>query len=277
MRFGLSIALTDQSIRPDAVARLAEAAGFESLFVTEHTHVPSAPQHGSAALPEAYRRTLDPLVALTAAAAASTSLRLGTSVMLAAQHEPLVTAKAVASLDLLSGGRVELGVGGGWLEQELRNHGVDPARRFARLREHVEAMRVLWREEVASFDGEHVRFDRVWSWPKPLQAGGPPVLIGGDGPRVLERVLAYGDGWLPRAPAGLDALLPRVAELGRLAEQAGRPRPSVTLYNAPTAPASVARCRDAGIERGLIRLPSAGADEVEAAIEQAAAALARGG
>lgn len=275
MRFGLCIALTDRSIRPDAMARLAEDAGFESLFVTEHTHVPSAPQHGGGALPDAYRRTLDPLIALTAAASVTQSLRLGTSVLLAAQREPLVTAKAIASLDLLSGGRVELGVGGGWLEQELRDHGVDPARRFARLREHVAAMRELWREEQASFDGEHVQFDAAWSWPKPQQHGGPPVLIGGDGPRVLERVVAYGDGWLPRAPDGLDAFLPRVAELGRLAAQAGRAPLPVTLYNAPTDPADVQRLREAGVARGLIRLPSAAAGEVEAAVAAAAEVVAR--
>lgn len=286
MRIGVALALTDRSVRPEVVAALAEARGLESLFVTEHTHVPAAPESGGDALPEAYRRTLDPLIALTAAAAATTTLRLGTSVMLAAQHEPLATAKAIASLDLLSGGRVELGVGAGWLEAELANHGVAFGRRFGHLREHVEAMRALWRDEVASFAGEHVQFDRVWSWPKPVQrvrgaggvdVAGVPVLLGGDGPKVLDRVLAYGDGWLPRAPDGLDALAPRVRELHARCVKAGRDPMPVTLYNVKTDPASLEAYRELGLARGLVRLPSAEAGEVERALDDLAAALATAG
>jgi probable F420-dependent oxidoreductase len=288
---GTCIALTDRSVEPDVVARLVEERGFESLFVTEHTHIPAAlgELYPGGSFPDAYMRTLDPVVALTAAAGSSRDLRLGTSVMLASQHEPLVTAKALASLDRVSNGRVELGVGAGWLEQELANHGVDYGTRFGHLREHVDAMRALWRDEVASFDGKHVQFREVWSWPKPLQqvdgsgrpgdAGGTgiPVLLGGDGPKVLDRVIAYGDGWLPRAPGGIDELAPRVAELHARCVALGRPSLPVTFYNVQLDPESLEAYRAMGLHRGLVRLPSAAADEVEAALDLAVAALEAAG
>ncbi len=273
MLFGVSIALTDWSVRPAVVAVMAQERGFESLFVTEHTHVPAIAAEFRNGVPAPYLRTFDPLVALAAAASVTTSLRLGTGVMLAAQHEPIVTAKAIASLDVISDGRVELGVGAGWVEAELANHGVAFGTRFGHLREHVEAMRELWREEEATYAGEHVSFDRVMTWPKPVQAGGPPVLIGGDGPKVLDRVLAYGDGWLPRAPGGLDELAPRMRELAARCESAERELVPVTLYGASTDPATVEAYEELGIHRGLIKLPSAGADEVEAALDVAAAAV----
>ncbi len=299
MLVGVAIALTDRSVLPGVVARLTEDRGFESIFVTEHTHIPAAlgELYPGGTFPDAYMRTLDPIVALTAAAAATATLRLGTSVMLASQHEPLVTAKALASLDLLSGGRVELGVGAGWLEQELANHGVEYGRRFGHLREHVEAMRALWRDEVASYDGAHVKFHEVWSWPKPVQrlgaaasmvasaeGDGPgdqaksaptgiPVLLGGDGPKVLDRVLAYGDGWLPRAPGGIDELRPRVEELHARCAADGRAPLPVTYYNIRLDQPSLEAYAEMGLHRGLVRLPSASADEVEEALDAAAAAL----
>ena len=272
MLVGVAISLTDRTVRPGHVARLAEERGVESLFVSEHTHFPAAvaEEHPGATFPDAYTRSLDPLVALTAAASVTTRLRLGTSVLLAAQHEPLVTAKAIATLDLLSEGRVELGVGAGWLAGELANHGVEHGRRFGHLREHVDAMRSLWREEIATFGGEFVAFDRVWSWPKPVQPGGPPVLLGGDGAKVLDRVLAYGDGWLPRAPGGLEELAPRVTELGERCAAEGREPLPVTWYGAPTDRSVLARAAELGVHRVLLKLPSAGADEVESALDGAA-------
>lgn len=275
MLAGVSIALTDETVRPWDVAQWAEERGFDSLFVTEHTHVPAAAIAFRNGVQESYLRTLDPLVALTAAATATTRLRLGTSIFLASQHEPIATAKAIASLDVLSGGRVELGVGAGWVEEELANHGVAFGRRFSHLREHVEAMRAIWRDEEASYTGDHVRFDGVMSWPKPVQAGGPPVLVGGDGPKVLDRVLAYGDGWLPRAPGGVEELAPRVRELRARCVDAGRDPLPVTLYGAQVDPASLDAYAELGLHRILFRLPSAEADVVERALDALASAVER--
>lgn len=275
MLVGVSIALTDETVRPWDVARMVEERGFDSLFVTEHTHVPAAASAFRNGVQESYLRTLDPLVALTAAAASTTHLRLGTSVFLASQHEPIATAKAIASLDVISEGRVELGVGAGWVEEELANHGVAFGRRFGHLREHVEAMRAIWRDEEASYSGKHVTFDGVMSWPKPAQQGGPPVLVGGDGPKVLDRVLAYGDGWLPRAPGGVDELAPRVRELQARGEEAGRVPLPVTLYGASADPASLDAYAGLGLHRILFRLPSAAADEVEAALDELGTSLNR--
>ncbi len=200
MDYGVVSFVTDYSISPAELARVAEDLGFESMFVTEHTHIPASresPWPGGAELPREYSHTLDPFVALATAAAVTTTLRIGTGVCLVAQHDPIVLAKQVASLDHLSGGRVLLGVGAGWNREEMLNHGVDPSTRFGRMREHVEAMRAIWTQDEASYAGRHVSFERIWSWPKPARPGGPPVLVGGSGPKVFDRVLAYGDGWTP--------------------------------------------------------------------------------
>jgi probable F420-dependent oxidoreductase len=201
VHIGALIFATDLSIRPDRLARELEARGFESLWVTEHTHIPASrrtPWPGGPNLPEEYRRTLDPYVALTAAAMVTERLRLGTGITLVAQHDPIVLAKTVASLDLLSGGRVALGVGVGWNEEEMEDHGVDPKRRRSIAREHVLAMRELWTQDEASFDGEHVRFDSAWSWPKPVTNPHPPIIMGGaGGPVTFRHVVEYCDGWMP--------------------------------------------------------------------------------
>jgi probable F420-dependent oxidoreductase len=278
MHIGIAVAVTDHSVHPGTLARLAEERGLESLFVTEHTHIPSsrATPYPGGEMPEAYMRTLDPLIALTAAAAQTTTLRLGTAVFLAAQHESLATAKAVASLDLLSGGRVELGVGAGWLVEELANHGVGFDTRFGQMREHVEAMRALWSEEIASYSGRHVSFDRVWSWPKPVQRPGPPVLVAGDGATVLDRVLAYGDGWLPRSPGSPAALAARIAVLHARCGDAGRAALPVTLYGAPANASTLDQYALAGVHRALLRVRETAPGEIEReldAIAQLAAAV----
>lgn len=231
MKHGLAIFLTDEGIAPTELAQLAEAAGFESLFVPDHTHIPvartsTAPRGGE--LPREYSRMLDPFVALTAAASATSQLRVGTGLCLVIERDPITTAKQVATLDFLSGGRVLFGVGAGWNLEEMRNHGTDPARRFALMRERVEAMKAIWTQDEAMYSGEFVSFDPIWSWPKPLQRPHPPILIGGNGPRVLERVLAYGDEWLPEPQPGL---ADRIQELRSRSEAAGRDIP-VTVYGA---------------------------------------------
>ncbi|CAN5147019.1 LLM class F420-dependent oxidoreductase [soil metagenome] len=257
---GLVTFLTDYSIGPAELARAAEDAGFESLFVTEHTHIPASretPWPGGAELPNEYAHTLDPFVALANIAAATTTLKLGTGVCLVPQHDPIVLAKQVATLDHVSVGRFLFGVGAGWNVEEMRNHGTEPDRRFAIMRERIEAMRAIWTQDEASYAGEYVNFDRIWSWPKPLQRPGPPVLVGGSGPKVFDRVLAYGDGWSPisRQTGDIDRIAERVAELRRRAAEAGREIP-VTLYGGSSRPEALARYAAMGIERVLFDLPT---------------------
>jgi probable F420-dependent oxidoreductase len=225
MRVGVAIGLTDRSMSPDAFAVAVEERGFASMFVPEHTHMPVAHDPLPTGMPaDMYLRSLDPFVALTAAAMASRELELGTSVCLVAQRDPLVLAKQASSLDVLSGGRLTLGVGYGWNRAELANHGVPWSARRAVVREKVTALRALWTEEVARFDGEHVSFAPTWSWPKPVQRPHPPLLLGaGLGPRALEDLVAVFDGWMPlgleRVRAGLAPL--RLA--WRDADRAGEP------------------------------------------------------
>lgn len=277
MDHGVVTFVTDYSISPAELARAAEDLGFESLFVTEHTHIPASresPWPGGAELPREYAHTLDPFVALATAAAVTTTLRVGTGVCLVAQHDPIVLAKQVATLDHVSGGRVLLGVGAGWNREEMRHHGVDPDTRFGRMREHVEAMRAIWTEDEASYAGRHVSFERIWSWPKPVQPGGPPVLVGGSGPKVFDRVLAYGDGWTPigRQTGDLTEIGDRIVELQERAAAAGRGRIPVTVYGGSTTPDTLTRFAAVGVDRVLHLLPSAGAEDVVPLLQRIAAA-----
>ncbi len=277
MLHGLVTFLTDYSVAPPELARAAEDEGFESLFVTEHTHIPAVretPWPGGADLPREYSHTFDPFVALAGAAAVTTTLKLGTGVCLVAQHDPIVLAKQVASLDHLCGGRFLLGVGAGWNREEMRNHGVDPSIRFGRMREHVEAIRAIWTQDEASYAGRHVSFERIWSWPKPARPGGPPVLVGGSGPKVFDRVLAYGDGWTPigRQTGDLSEIGDRIAELQERAAAAGRDRIPVTVYGGSTNPDTLGRFSAIGVDRVLHLLPSAGADDVVPLLQQIAGA-----
>ena len=269
MRFGLSIFLTDETIAPDAMGRLAEQRGFDSLWLPEHTHMPldHSPYPRGGDVPRHYLRTLDPFVALTAAAAATETLLLGFGICLITQRDPIVTAKQVATLDRLSRGRVAFGVGAGWNRAEVEQHGTPFERRFGVMRERVEAMRALWTQEVASYTGRHVSLGPAWQWPKPVQDP-LPVHVGGNGPRVLDRVLRYGDHWMPNREWDLET---RIPELRRRAEAAGKPRPDVTYFGADLDPAMVERLAGAGVDRVLLHLPPAGRDEVEAALDRAAA------
>jgi len=265
--FGLTIFPTDYSIGPADLARAAEDAGFESLFFAEHTHIPASrhtTRPGGGELPQRYWHTLDPFVALTAAAVATERLRIGTGVCLVIERDPIVTAKEVASVDLLSGGRFEFGVGAGWNQEEMRNHGTDPQRRFSLLRERIEAMKAIWTQDQATYHGEHVNFDAIWSWPKPVQKPHPPVLVGGTGPKALDRVLRYGDIWMPNRIAEPGWLKDRVAELR---DRAGRQLP-VTYYGADATDEFVAALAEAGVDRVLLQLPDAGADEVLPLVER---------
>ena len=223
MRFGVTVFLSDETIGPAEAAREAEARGFTSMYVPEHTHIPVSrrtPAPMGEPLPAQYRRTLDPFVAMTAAALATERLRVGTAVCLIAQRDPIVTAKEIATLDLLSGGRVTLGIGYGWNREEIADHGVDFKRRREVVREKILAMQRLWADEEASFDGEFVGFEPSWAWPKPVQQPWPPIFVGGaGGPKLFAAVAEYADGWMPIGGRGIKAALP---DLRRALEEAGR-------------------------------------------------------
>jgi probable F420-dependent oxidoreductase len=276
MHLALAIFATDESIAPGELARWAEELGFESLLFPEHTHIPASretPYPGGGDLPREYIRQLDPFVACTDAAAATTWLKVGTGVCLIPQHEPIALAKATASIDFLSGGRFLFGVGGGWNVDEMRNHGADPDHRFRLMRERVEAVKEIWTQDEASYHGRYVDFERIWSWPKPVRRPHPPILVGGNGPRVLDRVLRYGDAWMPNRITDDESLLARVEELRSRAE-----RPiGVTISGASTKPDRLARYAEAGIERAVFWVPPGERAEIEPRIEQILAGAEKAG
>jgi probable F420-dependent oxidoreductase len=269
--YGVAQFSTDYSIHPAQLARLVEERGFESLWLTEHTHIPTSretPWPGGAELPPQYSHTNDPFVALSFAAAVTERIRIGTGVCLVIEHDPIVLAKSVASLDRLSGGRFLFGVGAGWNREEMANHGTDPGRRFSVLRERVEAMKAIWTSEDAEYHGEHVDFDPIWSWPKPIQQPHPPVLVGGGGEKVLDRVLRYGDGWIPNRVESMEALKDRIDELR---ERAGRRMP-VSFHGAKPEAHAVERLAWAGVDRIIFYLPpDASPDSAEALLDAYAA------
>lgn len=267
MKFGVSMFPTHYAIDPASLAREAEQRGFESLFFPEHTHIPTSrlsPYPSGGELPRMYVHTYDPFVALTAAAAATERLLVGTGVCLVIERDPIVTAKEVASLDVLSGGRLLFGVGAGWNREEMANHGTDPRTRMALLAERVHAMRRIWTTDEAEYHGTYVDFDPIWSWPKPRQQPYPPILVGGMGPTVIDRVLDFGDEWLAQNVTAdkVEAFGKRTAELRGRAADAGRPAPTVSMFNAVPDPAVVDAYAAVGVTRCSFRLPAAGRDEV---------------
>ena len=278
MNIGVFIFATGYAMRIDEVAKAAEARGLESLFVPEHTHIPASrrsPWPGGAQLPKEYWHTLDPFVALTAAAAATTSLRIGTGICLLTEHSPITAAKAVASLDLLSGGRAEFGIGAGWNAEEMENHGTAFGSRFAVMSERARAIKALWQDEEPSFHGRFVHFDKVWSYPKPMQRPHPPILIGGESVHTLRRVVAFGDGWFPRARRGFDAAA-EAARLRAVADQGERDFSTLTIsvFGAPAKAAVLDAYRAAGIHRAVLPLPSEGPERLLPLLDDYAALAA---
>jgi len=274
--FGVAIFSTDETIRPGEVARMAEERGFESIFFPEHTHIPTSrrtPYPAGEPLPREYFRLFDPLISMTAAAGATSTIKLGSGILLVAQRDPIVTAKAVASVDVLSGGRVLLGVGTGWNEDEMENHGVEPRRRFGRVKEFVEAMKAIWTHEEASYEGRHISFAPMNSWPKPIQPGGPPILVAGNGRTVYDRVLDYGDAWFPNRLGDEEKFAARIEKLQRLGDERGRGSVPVTLQLAPLDPAEIERYEQRGVTRCVWYLPPAPADKAERALDKYAAAM----
>jgi probable F420-dependent oxidoreductase len=258
MHIGLTMFATEYAIRIDELAREAEARNFESLWVPEHTHIPTSRRSPFAGgeLPEQYKHTLDPFVALTAAAAATKKLRVGTGICLIIERDTITTAKSVASLDLLSHGRFELGLGGGWNAEEMEHHGTVFQTRFKKLEEQVRAMKEIWTKDVAEFHGTFVNFDPIWAWPKPEQKPYPPVLLGGESRYTLQRVVDFCDGWYPRGRAP-EKVLAGMKDLEALAARAGRDMKTITVSAFATPPDK--RVLDdfaaAGVTRSIFLLP----------------------
>ena len=266
MKIGVTIFATDYSIALTELAPALEERGFAALFVPEHTHIPTSrrsPWRGGGELPPEYSHTLDPFVALAAAAVATKTLRLGTGICLVTERDPIVTAKAVASLDLVSGGRFEFGIGAGWNAEEMEHHGTRFETRFRVLEDRVKAMQAIWAADEASYEGEFTSFEPVWSWPKPVQKPHPPILLGGESIHTMRRIMAFCSGWLPRG-----ALLPDpadgMARLRAAAADAGRDPATVsaTVFGAAPEAPYLDACRAAGLDRALLILPSEGRETV---------------
>lgn len=255
VEIGLALFVTDRTADIRDVARTAEDAGFGSLWVPEHTHIPTSratPYPLGGDLPEEYARTFDPFVALMAAGSVTERLRLGVGVCLIAEHDPIVLAKTVATLDVLTGGRVLLGVGAGWNREELADHGGAFSERWDVMAERVELMQQLWSADVASYDGKHVQLSPSWQWPKPVQSP-LPVLVGGSAGRSMDHAIRYGTGWMPMPSE--EKTTDRLAELRRRAEAAGRPAPSVTMYAARPDRGVIDHYGELGVERVVVLVP----------------------
>ena len=260
MHIGVTMFCTDYSMRIDDLARETEARNFESLFVPEHTHIPTSrrsPFGGGGELPKEYWHTLDPFVGLMAAAAVTKKLKIGTGICLIIERDTIVTAKAAATLDFLSGGRFLFGIGAGWNAEEMENHGTDFKTRYRKMGEQVRAMKEIWTKDEPKFHGDFVNFDPIWSWPKPVQKPGPPVLLGGESGHTLQRVVDYCEGWFPRGRAA-DKILPGMKDLEARAAKAGRDMKtiSVNVFGAAPDEAVLDTYRKAGVTRVMLRLPS---------------------
>jgi probable F420-dependent oxidoreductase len=270
MDFGVGYFPTHDGVGPGEIARIVEDRGQSGIYFAEHTHIPASREtpYPGGELPRRYYHTYDLFVALTAAAVATRRLRVGAGVCLVVERDPIITAKEAASVDHLSGGRLDFGVGIGWNREEMRNHGTDPRLRTPLLGERVRAMQAIWTQDEATFHGEHVNFDRIWSWPKPAQRPWAPVLIGGGGPTVLDRVLEYGDGWFPQWH---DRDL--FARIGELRSRADRYL-QVQVLSVPPDPKALEQLADAGVDRASMWLPSGPWSRIERRLEKWEAAIA---
>jgi len=278
--YGAMMFPTDYAIQPVELAKAVEERGLDSLFFPEHTHIPTSrrsPWPGGGELPMEYSHTHDLFVALTAAAVATKRIKLGTGICLVIERDPIVLAKEVASLDVISGGRVILGIGGGWNVEEMENHGTNFKRRWGLLRERVLAMKHIWSNEKAEFHGEFVNFDPIWCWPKPVQPGGPPILLGSEAKKALDRVVDYCDGWMPINRGGTDQLKLKVQELRDAASRAGRRFDDLQLGMFGVSPKedSAKRLQDMGFSHLIFGLPPAKSDKVLPMLDTYAAIVAK--
>ena len=281
VQFGLTMFATDYSVPADILAGTAEKLGFESLFVPEHTHIPASrlsPWPGGADLPRDYWHTLDPFVSLALAASATKSLKIGTGISLITERDPILMAKQVATLDFVSGGRLILGVGAGWNREEMENHGVAFSTRWKILRERILAMREIWTQDEAEYHGEFVDFDKIWAFPKPIQAGGPKILIGASSEYVFRRIADYGDGWMPifqdakrrSASGGTDYSqgIENTRAAWQRAEREGEP--DFSIFGVAHERKAVEELISIGFNRIIFGLPSANADIVLPMVEKLA-------
>ncbi len=263
LKFGVTMFPTDKAIQPVELAIALEERGLDSLFFPEHTHIPvsrDTPFPGGGDLPEMYWRTHDPFVALGAAAAVTEKLLLGTGICLVIERDAITLAKEVASLDMISNGRVILGIGAGWNREEMENHGANYKQRWVQVREKVLAMKEIWNNDEAEFHGEHVDFDPIWSWPKPVQAGGPPIWIGANSPWVFDRIAEYADGWMPIGGLGsgnMERLTEAMEARGRNVSDL-----DMGLFGAPTDPEQLAGRIEQGFTHLVFTVPPESADSM---------------
>lgn len=281
MNYGITFFPTTESISPAAIARAAEEREFESIWLAEHSHIPvgpmtpGPPEPGAPGLPAEYYTVMDPFVALATAAEATTRLKLATGICLVPQRDVFQTAIQVATLDQLSGGRFLFGVGAGWNQPEVENHGVDFTERFGVMREKIEAMKQLWTEERAEYQGKHVSFGPAFAWPKPSQQPNPPIHMGGAGVTAIRRAVSYCDGWVPLWSPELDPKA-LAAQLGQALEESGRDAADFefSLYFCPADADVVARFEDAGVSRVLFPMPSLGESDALRKLDELAALMA---
>jgi probable F420-dependent oxidoreductase len=282
MRFGVVLFTSDRGIRPARAAQAAEAHGFASFYVPEHTHIPVSrdtlhPGTGQQELPDdRYMRTLDPWVALATAAAVTSRIRLGTAVALPAEHDPITLAKTIASLDFLSEGRVVIGAGFGWNEEEMADHGVPVGRRRTLVREYFEAMGELWSKPEAAYQGEFVRFGPSWAWPKPVQQPRPPILLGAASTdKAFGWIARSADGWIttPRE-ADIVGAVKRLRAAWDAAGRSGQPE-VVVLPGFKPDDDTLAAWQDAGVDEVTVGLPDRSETDVLAYLERRAALVTR--
>ncbi|HEY6577688.1 MAG TPA: LLM class F420-dependent oxidoreductase [Rhizomicrobium sp.] len=273
MQFGAAIFFTAYSMGPKELARALEERGFESLWAPEHSHIPVSrrtPYPGGGELPKEYYDVMDPFVTLAAAAAVTTKLKVATGICLLQQRDAIQTAKLVASLDQVSSGRFLFGIGGGWNQDEMENHGTVFETRFQRVRESIEAMKEIWTRDQAEYRGEIVGFDPIFAWPKPVQKPYPPILVGGGFPQGARRAIRYGDGWLPIIGAGdLAKVMP---QFDSMVKEAGRDPASVSIsaWNARLDADSIKRFQDLGVVRLVMTLPPANAEKIVPILDRCA-------
>jgi probable F420-dependent oxidoreductase len=277
MDFGVLMIPTEFAMDVSELGREAEARGFESLWFPEHTHMPTATTldvsvylRDARALADESRRILDPFVVLGAVAAATSRIKLGTGICLVTQRDPILLAKEVASVDFLSQGRLLFGIGAGWNQPEIENHGVPYARRFRVMRERIQAMKAIWTNDVAEYHGDFVNFDPINSWPKPIQRPHPPIIVGGDGPLSVQHAVEYGDGWLPHTIGGGAPLADRIAAINQKLAEAGRQPIPITVFGARDDD-EIAEYRSLGVSRCVFWLPSRPRDEVMPVLDRYAA------